>query len=481
MARITYNNIQGAQNLITFTDIPNIIKIDDGQGGSCATFTIAVGGDWRSSTSTDGQWYITFLGETITNVLDPKNAVNKNFYIASSTDSTVASMVRAFRNCPSLSAMFNIEMSGGNVQFTARQAGTVWTGQQNYFQTNAVSYISTSASDGSASPLNGCLIDVDVYSDSNYITTLEKTMYDGICSFNVSPVLTSISKEGATVPYNFKISTLDNGNYSVLGNIEENHSAVGFMCNQGAKYLDNNYFNIAQNYYRGTSREPSNNTLLYTYFPRIPISVYKGNSAGATITIDYLDSAFNIITSQTISWSAGWQVSKLYDINLDLNVGAYSFFNQAFYIDISFGNTAKIRYDVIKPIKATEYCQRILWRNSYGGISFFDFTGQRSETRELETMTYEKNIFDYYTDDMNEIAKMYDNKVEYVVSLKSHLFAHDGKYIFNDLIQSPFVWTEINGQKYAIIIDSVSVDETDRNDIYEATVRYKYSAEPSLI
>ena len=93
MARITYNNIQGAQNLITFTDIPNIIKIDDGQGGSCATFTIAVGGDWRSSTSTDGQWYITFLGETITNVLDAKNAVNKNFYIASSTDSTVATPI----------------------------------------------------------------------------------------------------------------------------------------------------------------------------------------------------------------------------------------------------------------------------------------------------------------------------------------------------------------------------------------------------
>ena len=99
----------------------------------------------------------------------------------------------------------------------------------------------------------------------------------------------------------------------------------------------------------------------------------------------------------------------------------------------------------------------------------------------IVTYNYEKNIFDYYTDDMNELTKIYDNKVEYVVSLKSHLFEHDGKYIFNDLIQSPLVWTEINGQKYAIIIDSVSVDETDRNNIYEATVRYKYSAEPSLI
>ena len=40
---------------------------------------------------------------------------------------------------------------------------------------------------------------------------------------------------------------------------------------------------------------------------------------------------------------------------------------------------------------------------------------------------------------------------------------NDGKYIFNDLAQSPDVWTVINGQTYAIILDSVSVDETDRN------------------
>ena len=65
--------------------------------------------------------------------------------------------------------------------------------------------------------------------------------------------------------------------------------------------------------------------------------------------------------------------------------------------------------------------------------------------------------------------------------MKSHLFEEDGKYVFNDLIQSPEVWTVINGQEYAIILDSVSVEETDRNNIYEATVKYHYSQEPSII
>ena len=76
---------------------------------------------------------------------------------------------------------------------------------------------------------------------------------------------------------------------------------------------------------------------------------------------------------------------------------------------------------------------------------------------------------------------IYDNKIKYSVTLKSHLFENDGKYVFNDLMQSPEVWTEINGQQYAIIIDTVSVEETDRNNIYEATVKYHYSQEPSLI
>ena len=151
-----------------------------------------------------------------------------------------------------------------------------------------------------------------------------------------------------------------------------------------------------------------------------------------------------------------------------------------FYIDVAFGSDA-IRFNVIKPVQMTEYCQRILWRNSYGGISFVDLTGQKTETRELNLQTYQKNIFDYYTDPVNELEKVYDNDVEYQVTLRSHLFEEDGKWVYNDLIQSPEVWTTINGEKYAIILESVSVEETDNNGVYQATVKYRFSQKPSLI
>ena len=480
---ITYNN-QTTQNIITLTDVPNILKVEDESGGTYATLIFVIANNFKSITTSDNQWYITFLGETITNVMSPQNAVNKNFYVSNSNVSTASSMAKAFRNCPTVIANFDVEQVdfgiARGVRLTAKAVGTVWTGISDYLSTNIPSsYLSVSPQDGEAwSDLQGALIDVDVYSDGNYITTLEKSWYNGEAAFNMSPVLTTISRVGEIVPYTFRISSIKDGEYATLGNISTNYSTVGYMCNQGYKYL-NNDFSIAQNFSRGTSREFENNTILYLYEPKINISLYTGNNGGFSYSIDYLDSAFNNITP-TITATKRCSSNSLLDLEFALNHDGSAHFPSAFYIDLTLGSL-KVRYNVIKPLKATEYGQRILWRNSYGGISFFDFTGQKSETRDVEISTYQKNIFDYYTDEMNELNKIYDNEVKYTVTLKSHLFEIDGKYIFNDLLQSPLVWTEINGETYAIIIDSVSVDETDNNNVYEATVKYHYSQEPSLI
>ena len=74
----------------------------------------------------------------------------------------------------------------------------------------------------------------------------------------------------------------------------------------------------------------------------------------------------------------------------------------------------------------------------------------------------------------------YENEVKYAVTLKSHIIEQDGVYVFNDMIQSPEVWTEINGEEYGIILDSVSVEEDNRNNLFTATIKYKYSQQPSL-
>ena len=131
-------------------------------------------------------------------------------------------------------------------------------------------------------------------------------------------------------------------------------------------------------------------------------------------------------------------------------------------------------------MKAAETYQRVFFRNSYGGVSFFDFTSTKSETRDVETTTYNKNVYDYYTQSVIEKEIPYDNSVKYSVTIKSHLIEKNGIYIFNDLLQSPEIWTEINGKTYRIILDNVSVDEQNSNDVYVATIKYKYSANPSL-
>lgn len=476
---ITYNNIEGAGNLITFNDIPNILKVSDESGGTYATISFFFNIPLQSYLLLeDGLWYITIMGETITNVTDPSRAINKNFYIAPTNESTNASIVRALRNCPTIAANFNVDFSGSTVTLTAKAVGSLVN--ESSFVTNISSVVCiVTITDGtSESALYGSQISVDVLSDGEYVTTLQKNFYNGEAAFNVTPVLNTFTEIGKAKPYTLNISSIKNGIYSKVGTIATNYTAQGYMVNQGQKYLDNTYWQYAQNFYRGTTRNPIlNNTLLYVYQPTIPISFYRGNEGGGTITITYRDSAYNAVYTDTQEWKNIYSATKLIDMELQLQE---SIMRNCFYIDVDFGENI-VRYNVIKPVQLTEYCQRVLWRNSYGGISFYDFTGQKTETREFELQTYQKNIFDYYTDPVNELEKVYDNDVEYQVTLRSHLFEEDGKYVFNDLIQSPEVWTIINDEKYAIILESVSVEETDNNKVYQATIRYHLSQPTSLI
>lgn len=476
---ITYNNIEGAGNLITFNDIPNILKVEDESGGTNASISFFFSVPLQTYLLLeDGLWYITIMGDTITNVTDPSRAINKNFYIAPSNESTNASIVKALRNCPTVASNFNISFSGNTVTLIAKTPGSLVN--EDSFKTNMSANICIpTITDGTSfSDLYGSQISVDVLSDGEYVTTLQKNFYNGEAAFNVTPVLNTFTEIGKAKPYTLSLSSIKNGIYSKVGTIATNYTAQGYMVNQGQKYLDNTYWQYAQNFYRGTARNPIlNNTLLYVYQPTIPISFYRGNEGGGTITITYRDSAYNAVYTDTQEWNNIYSATKLIDKELQLQE---SIMRNCFYIDVDFGGNI-VRYNVIKPVQLTEYCQRVLWRNSYGGISFYDFTGQKTETREFELQTYQKNIFGYYTDTKNELEKVYDNDVEYQVTLRSHLFEEDGKYVFNDLIQSPEVWTIINDEKYAIILESVSVEETDNNKVYQATIRYHLSQPTSLV
>lgn len=486
MIRVKYNNVDNASNLITFTDIPNILSVEDEEGGTSAMFELYFYGNIGSIPLPDlGYFYISLMGETITSVDNYANAVNKNFYATTSV-STAASVARALRNCPTIAANFTITNNSNVVYLVARNYGVIENvgvgtnipgagiGVSNYFQPRFIQGSSNSS-------LNGSKITVDVSSGNEYITTLEKNCYGSSVAFDMSPLITTLAKHGVSIPYQCNVfKTSSDGTYSNLGNLGTNYVSVGYMCNQGNKFLQYSGTRVAMNYSRGTTKGSANNTTLWLYEPTIPFSVYSSlGSLSVKVYYRYSDGTTRMTEDKTLTCSGS---TPLKDCAVQLTPRHLT---AVTYVDVEIPSSVEskktIRFNVIQPKHMTEGCNRILWRNSYGGISFFDFTGQRSETRKLETKTYNKNIYNYYTNPKNELEMVYDSDVEYEVTLKSHLFNKDSVYVFNDLMQSSEIWTRVNQEDYAIILESVSVDETDNNDIYEATIKYRYSQKPSLI
>ena len=462
---ITLNGRNNPTNLITFTDIPNILKIVDDAGGTKTTYHITFSGSL--AVTGNSQYYITVNGDSINNVTTPQNAKNRNFYISTSNISLASSVARALRNCPNVASSFDVYQDGlgSTVDIKAKSIGVNGSGIQTNIPSDNISY--TIEQGTSYSSIIGSQVCVDIYSGTEYITTLTKNFYNGEVAFNLSPVLTTMASYGKIIPYNLVIYSIKNGELSNLGSINNNYVAIGYMVNQGDKYLELTNTLLAQNVRRGAQRTYINSTVLYTYEPSLSLSLYSSSSKDLSLTINYLTSAKHIVSSESITKTLN---SGINDIDISLSP-----LYDKFFVDIVIPDIGTIEYNVIKPIGGASYSQRIWWHNSYGGVSFFDFTGEREESRETSTETYQKALFDYYDDNINELDKVYSIDNTITVSLKSHLISNDGKWSFNDLANAKDVWTKINDQTYKIIITSVEVKETDNEGVYEATIKYRYS------
>ena len=471
---ITYNNLSSPSNILTFTEIPNILKISENVTGTKCTIQFMMGDNLRQTVSADSQYYITLFGETVSNVMSAAEARNKRFYISDDAKSTAMSIASALRNCGGLNADFDIFGNGGTVEIIAKTIGKKIT-TANYLQRNIpAQYMSVSVQDGNSySILFNSKIDIDVYDSasvnvSNYITTLEKNWYGDECAFDMSPVLATFSEYGQTKPYVFVINVFrEDGEWQNQGTISGN-TTIGYHANQSDKYKYAQGAQMLLNKNRGTN----GTMILYTYNNVIPYSVLCGSDTGGwNVTVSVKDSAFNEVYSYT---STGRRTTSnmIVDTNATIPQTAMT---SGYYVDITIG-TQTTRFNIIKPLKATEYYQRIQWRNEYGGISFFDFTGSRSESDSVDIETYEKNIFDYYDNEYFERKMIYSNDYNKTISLKSHLMEEDGKWIFNSLMRSKKVWTTVNGKTYYIIPKSIDVEEDQQyNNIYTAKLTFEFS------
>ena len=471
---ITYNNLSSPSNILTFTEVPNILKISENVTGTKCTIQFSMSNGLRQTVTGDSQYYITLFGETVTNVMAPESANNKRFYISDDAESTAMSIARAFRNCGSLNADFDIFGNGGTVEIIAKTIGNKIT-TANYLQRNIPGdKMGVSVQDGSStSILLNSKIQVDVYNSNaanvnNFITTLEKNWYGDECAFDMSPVLSTFSEYGQTQPYTFVLNVFrDNGEWQNQGTVSGN-TTIGYHANQSDKYKYAQGAQMLLNKNRGTN----GTMILYTYNNVIPYSVLCGSDTGGwNVKVSVKDSAFNEVYANT-STSSRTTSNMIVDTNATIPQTAIK---NGYYVDITVG-TQTTRFNIIKPLKATEYYQRILWRNEYGGISFFDFTGSRSESDSVDIETYEKNIFDYHDNNEFERKMIYKNDYKKSVSLTSHLLEEDGKWIFNSLMRSKKVWTTINGKTYYIIPKSIDVQEDQTyNNIYTAKLTYEYS------
>ena len=471
---ITYNNLSSPSNILTFTEVPNILKISENVTGTKCTIQFMMGNGLRQTVTGDSQYYITLFGETISNVMAPESANNKRFYISDDAESTAMSIARALRNCGGLNADFDIFGNGGTVEIIAKTIGKKIT-TANYLQRNIPGEkMSVSVQDGSStSILFNSKIQVDVYNSNaasvnNFITTLEKNWYGDECAFDMSPVLSTFSEYGQTQPYTFVLNVYrENGEWQNQGTVSGN-TTIGYHANQSDKYKYAQGAQMLLNKNRGTN----GTMILYTYNNVIPYSVLCGiDTGGWNVKVSVKDSAFNEVYANT-STSRRTTSNMIIDTSATIPQTAMT---SGYYVDITIG-TQTTRFNIIKPLKATEYYQRILWRNEYGGISFFDFTGSRSESDSVDIETYEKNIFDYHDNNEFERKMIYKNDYKKTVSLTSHLLEEDGKWIFNSLMRSKKVWTTINGKTYYIIPKSIDVQEDQTyNNIYTVKLTYEYS------
>lgn len=457
MATVKLNGQTSPSNMLCFSDSINIVEYSDTVTGTNAQIQINFT-NAETSTTADSQYYITILDETITSVKEVANATNKRFYVGDSA-STAYYVARALRNCDSLNADWNIINDGAYVRLDAKTIGRKITLSD--ISTN-FSSAAMSMSDGSSTSMFGGKVNLTVSGSPLDIVTLEKNMSADKVDFNVSPVISSIAEYGKVKPFILNFGVVNNsGVYSRLLNGSMNYATYGYIANQSEPYLPISDYILLNN------KRGADIITLYTYTNEIPLTLLSGGSSSIKWTTYTTANWVYDSGTTSVSFPNGKMVDK---------VVTFPLIPQVYYVDIEFG-TQKVRFNVIKPLKMANENTRVYWRNEYGGISFFDFTGSRSESDSINIETYTKNFYDFYSNaDTFEYKVPYKNEIVKEVKVTSHLMNANGRYISNSLIRSKRLWTMVNGKMHYIIPKSVEVIENENyDDIYTMTFTYEYS------
>lgn len=505
MSKITINGrpLSEANNMVFFTDVPNIVTYDNSNQGTPAKLYINVGTS-QYSAQPDGQT-ITINGETITSVSDISQCNGRFFYLGSNSSWVATTIVDALRNCPSLFANYDIMMNSSDagdieepysVIIVARENGTRFNMTLSYTITDEHTLAFYNYSGQSNDDLKDDKFAIvqlqlykytdfdryknvdtygDVLNDESYVTTMSKTYYSDNISFDISPVISTFAEYGKLVYFRFILTLFTsspNHPYQQLASVHNLYALVGYRANGSIPYVpEANTPMLLQNIGNGITY--ANLHTLYLYKPYIDFS-WLSEDATSTFVIKYLNSSYE---QQHHTSVVSYNLSNnSIDKHINLNE---NYVRMSTYVELTLpSNRGKVLYTIAKGLDAADECTRIEWRNEYGGISFFDFSGKQSKTFALKTEAYEKSDLEYYTEKEREQDTVYSREATSTYSVTSHLVNKMGTQFAESLAKSKKAWitNEETGIREIILVQDIAIDEAQGDDnLYQVTVKYIYS------
>ena len=473
MAVVTNLNQQSypplINNMVTFSDIPNILTFSSTTNEQTfTTYVITPSAEWFMAVTGSGQFSLTIDGDTIENTISDE-VVGKHFAILDDPAATAFSIANALRNCQAVNATWQIYYESTNeaVVLKARKGGRIVADIIDETQDN-LTYNVTYGTTNNDLHQAKCYIDFYEVAGDNYLTTAMKNAYGDRCSFNISPLISTAAEYGKINKLRLDMYVLPKGGDVYYVTSYFANAIPGYKTTYSSNFLSNlsGECTLAQ-----AITKQGEFLDLYIYESSTTLC-FINNRTGQTYDcqIQYLDATSGVISSvtETITFNSMFEE---HTFALDANK-----MKQAFHIKITIPN-GYILYHIIKPLKATPENTRLYWRNEYGGISFFDFTGEHSEEVDMDNTTYEASVLDYYRRQEMENARVFDSTYEKTYTVSSHLLPPLGTLIFESLAKSKKVWTSINGSRYTVILQDVEVEEQDVRKTYKATVSYKLSIE----
>lgn len=447
---ITFNH-QNQNGIYIFDGQPNIVNFEDGTyTGTPSRLTITCP---DGLTAGEEGVIIEVNGEQITSVPVQSDAGPREFAISDVGMTTANNICRALRNVSSLLVNFSVYFGAdrygqGMVTVLARQLTAEVSGSCTNEYITVVSVPSGVQSSARVASVN-------VSKDSAYVATLEKTICSQNTNFDVSPIISSLTEYGSLTPVTFTTWTSDaEGNVST-GRTYNMTAIKGYHTEGQPLYLTGS--TMLQNV-QGTLYIGAGQPLVFSWLNTV--------SGDLDFVVKMLGSDYRTIgsTGATIERAE----NEIVDVSIDLS----SMSDEVWYLDLLLPDGKSVKYNVIRPSRLSEGNVRMQWRNGMGGISFFDFTGARTEKNNLEYDTYrdEGSSYDYYDTGMryDRIKRNASNDIEF--TLQTHLVKEDSLGIFRDLARSERVWIGDD----MVLVSNIEYNEQS-NGIYIVRVTYKKS------